>query len=367
MILGVIPARGGSKGVPRKNIRPILGKPLIAWSILAAAASREIDDFVVSTEDAEIAAVARAYGAKVIERPAALATDEATTVSVLQHVLSQRKADAVVVLQPTSPIRDRDLIDRCVARYKKSRPDNLATGYLCKFREYGTYDNLRRQDMKGFFYDDGNVYVLNPRLIKAGRWTGKKIERFLIEGAQNHEIDTEDDFLVVERLLELRQIAALSRRAKKIKLLALDVDGVLTDAGMYYSEKGDESKKFNTRDGKGLEILRGLGVKTAIITSEKTAIVRRRAAKLKIDHVHQGVTRKLEVLKKVARAAGTTLAETAYIGDDLNDTEALAAVGFSATPQDGCIENKRIVDYVCRLKGGEGCVRELADLLRASA
>jgi YrbI family 3-deoxy-D-manno-octulosonate 8-phosphate phosphatase len=367
MILGVIPARGGSKGVPRKNIRTIMGKPLIAWSIEAATASKHLDDFVVSTDDAEIAAISRAYGAKVIDRPRALATDEATTVSALQHVLSVRPADAVVVLQPTSPIRDAGLIDACVERFRKTRPDNLATGFLCKFREYGTYDNLRRQDLKGFFYDDGNVYVLKKELIKAGRWTGRRIERFMIEGAQNHEIDTEDDFLVVERLLELRLIHSLRSRPKRVKLLALDVDGVLTDAGMYYSESGDELKKFNTRDGKGLELLRGLGIKTAIVTSERTELVRRRAAKLKIDFLHQGVNAKLDVLKKIARAARVELSEIAYVGDDLNDTEVLASVGFAAVPQDGVIENKRVADYVCRLKGGEGCVREVADLIVAAS
>src|SRR5208282_629144 len=94
--LGVIPARGGSKGIPRKNIKPIAGKPLIAWSIQAAKSSRLLDDFVVSTDDARIAAIAKKYGAKVINRPRRLATDTATTVSVLQHVLSEMKADNII-------------------------------------------------------------------------------------------------------------------------------------------------------------------------------------------------------------------------------------------------------------------------------
>src|SRR5581483_9229828 len=111
----------------------------------------------------------------------------------------------------------------------------------------------------------------------------KKIERLLIEGPQNNEIDTEEDFLALERLMEASLVGRLRKRPRKIRLVALDVDGVLTDGGMYYSERGDESKKFNTRDGKGLEILRGLGIRSAILTSEKTALLERRAAKLKID------------------------------------------------------------------------------------
>src|SRR5712691_1233000 len=112
MILGIIPARGGSKGIPRKNLRPLLGKPLLAWSVEAAKESRRLDAFAVSTEDREIARVARQYGADVIERPPELASDEASTLAVLQHALKVRPADVLVLLQPTSPIRDRELVDR---------------------------------------------------------------------------------------------------------------------------------------------------------------------------------------------------------------------------------------------------------------
>ena len=200
MILGVIPARGGSKGIPRKNIKIIAGKPLIAWSIEAAKKSALIDRFVVSTEDKEIAAIARKYGAEVVDRPRELATDKASTLSVLQHVLTKIKAEAVVLLQPTSPIRDKGLIDTCIKRFEKTRVDNLATGFICKFMEYGSYTQ-RRQDLKGFFYDDGNVYVLKSRLVKNGTLFGKKVERVENSREQNVEIDDEFDFWLVEQLL----------------------------------------------------------------------------------------------------------------------------------------------------------------------
>jgi CMP-N-acetylneuraminic acid synthetase len=213
MILGVIPARGGSKGVPRKNIRSICGKPLIAWSIDSAKQALLLDDFVVSTEDDEIRRVAESFGARVLRRPESLATDEATTVSVLQHVIAALGPQTLVVLQPTSPLRAPDLIDRCIRRYREFGADTLATGYLTKIQEYGSYDNVRRQDRKGFFYDDGNVYVIERKVIEAGRWSGDAVERFLTRREETYEIDDEVDFFLVEQLLqrELARTAPLAQ------------------------------------------------------------------------------------------------------------------------------------------------------------
>jgi YrbI family 3-deoxy-D-manno-octulosonate 8-phosphate phosphatase len=149
----------------------------------------------------------------------------------------------------------------------------------------------------------------------------------------------------------------------RIKLLAMDVDGVLTDAGMYYSEHGDELKKFNTRDGKGIELLRHAGIKTAFITGEKTKLLERRAAKLKVDELCQGAKDKLSVLKEVMSRHGLTCEEVAYIGDDVIDLEVMQAVGLSFTVADGLPDNKRVADYVTQAKGGEGAVREVAVLI----
>lgn len=204
MILGVTPARGGSRGVPRKNIRSLCGKPLIAWTIEAAKASKLLDRYVVSTEDSEIAKVAMEAGAEVIERPHELAIDEATTLGVLQHVLRHIPADTVVLLQATSPIRDPDLIDRCIRRFLDTRPDSLATGFICKYVEYGK-NELRRQNIPGFFYDDGNVYVIRADLIRAGDRTGTRIECLLVDREQNVEIDDEFDFWLAEQVIARRR------------------------------------------------------------------------------------------------------------------------------------------------------------------
>jgi len=149
-------------------------------------------------------------------------------------------------------------------------------------------------------------------------------------------------------------------------MLAMDVDGVLTDAGMYYSESGDELKKFNTRDGMGIKMLQASGFVTAFITREKTAVVERRGQKLAVPEVHQGVDDKLTVLTRLARKYGLTLEQVAYVGDDVNDLETLHAVGFSAAPADAMPVVLQAVHYVCAKKGGEGAVRELTDLLLAA-
>jgi len=148
---------------------------------------------------------------------------------------------------------------------------------------------------------------------------------------------------------------------RDLKLFATDVDGVLTDAGMYYGESGEELKKFHTRDGMGLKLLQAEGVITAIITMENTKIVERRGMKLGIPEVFQGVKDKVEVLFNLSEKYGIPLEQMAYIGDDVNDVEALKAVGYAAAPAD-CVEQvRRIVHYVCKKKGGEGVVREVID------
>jgi 3-deoxy-D-manno-octulosonate 8-phosphate phosphatase (KDO 8-P phosphatase) len=156
---------------------------------------------------------------------------------------------------------------------------------------------------------------------------------------------------------------SLLPRLRNIKMLATDVDGVLTDSGMYYSENGDEMKKFSTRDGMGLVLLRKAGYKLAIITSEDTKIVERRAAKLKITDLFQGARDKVAAMEILMKRHSLTWSEVAYIGDDVNDLEVMKRVGFAATPSDGTDQNKKIAHYITKKNGGGGCVREICDLL----
>jgi YrbI family 3-deoxy-D-manno-octulosonate 8-phosphate phosphatase len=148
-----------------------------------------------------------------------------------------------------------------------------------------------------------------------------------------------------------------------IRLFAMDVDGVLTDAGMYYAESGDEWKKFNTRDGMGIKLLQKAGIITAIVTQERTKLMARRAERLTIPELHQGVMDKLSLVREMAARHGLSLNQIAYIGDDINDFETLKAVGFSATPADGMPQVAAVVDYICQKKGGEGAVREIIEMI----
>lgn len=150
----------------------------------------------------------------------------------------------------------------------------------------------------------------------------------------------------------------------EIKLFATDVDGVLTDGGMYYTQSGDEFKKFNTRDGMGIQLLKEHGLKTAIITSEDTFIVSKRAEKLKIDFLNQGVKNKLECMKKICSALGIGLENVAYIGDDINDIELLNAVGLKACPNDS-VDAVLNVPHIIILKanGGNGALREFSEII----
>lgn len=204
MILGVTPARGGSKGIPRKNLKPLLGKPLLAWTLEAAQRSALLQYYVVSTEDKEIAETATRFGVEVLDRPVELAGDDVSTLSVLQHVLAKIPADVLVLLQATSPIRDPNLIDTCIRRFLDSGADSLATGFLCTYVEYGQNDR-RRQEIPGFFYDDGNVYVIKADLIRRGDRHGTKIERMVLDREQNVEIDEEFDFWLAEQILKRRR------------------------------------------------------------------------------------------------------------------------------------------------------------------
>lgn len=203
VILGVIPARGGSKGIPRKNLKKICGKPLIYWSIRAAKQSKLLTEFIVSTEDAEIKAAARKFGAAVMDRPASLAKDRSTTLAVLQDIVTRRPdVDVIVLLQPTSPLRTGALIDTCIKKFFKSGADTLATGFQSFEYEWGSTQNTPRQELTGWFYDDGNVYVNKASVIRSGKWVGKKKFPMIVDKIFNPEIDDMVEFYIVEQLMK---------------------------------------------------------------------------------------------------------------------------------------------------------------------
>tara|TARA_B100000029_G_C17516143_1_gene938142 strand:- start:23 stop:520 length:498 start_codon:yes stop_codon:yes gene_type:complete len=153
------------------------------------------------------------------------------------------------------------------------------------------------------------------------------------------------------------------KKCKKIKLVLSDIDGVLTDGGMYYSKDGEALKKFHTRDGIGIELLLAKKIKTVLITREISRINSARGKKLKIDKILEGISDKRKELEKICKDYNVKDNEIAYIGDDINDLEIMKCVGFRCTPKDGALEIKKIADYICKLEGGKGVFREMADLI----
>lgn len=165
--------------------------------------------------------------------------------------------------------------------------------------------------------------------------------------------------LLLKTDLELRE----EQRSKDIKLVIFDIDGVFTDAGIYYTEKGDELKKFNAKDGLGVRQLKQRGINTGIIShGYSSSLIQLRAQRLHISHVEVSQTPKKETLTKWCATLGISFENVCFIGDDVNDEDIIRAVGFSACPGDAVDEVKNLVHVVLSKKGGEGCVRELIDL-----
>ena len=158
----------------------------------------------------------------------------------------------------------------------------------------------------------------------------------------------------------------ISIKSSEIKVVLTDVDGVLTDGGMYYSTKGDIMKKFHVRDGMGVTLLRKNNIPTIIVTKEKNEIIKQWSNKMKIDKLLMGILNKETILEKICKNYDVQASEICYIGDDINDLGLLKLVGFSVTPSDGIIEAQKICDYICKNSGGNGVFREVANMILSS-
>lgn len=161
-------------------------------------------------------------------------------------------------------------------------------------------------------------------------------------------------------------LTELQTRARRIKLLLTDCDGVLTDNGVYYGEQGEVLKRFSIRDGMGVERLRAVGVDSGIMTGEVSPSVQRRADKLRITELHLGIKDKPARLREIMDRTGLVAEEIAFIGDDTNDVEILKLVGLAACPGDATRFARAVADYHCEMHGGHGCFRELAEFIIAS-
>lgn len=162
------------------------------------------------------------------------------------------------------------------------------------------------------------------------------------------------------------KISELKEKLIKIKVVAMDVDGTMTDGSLFYSDEGEQVKRFSARDGMGVTLLHKAGIETAIITSEISPIVQARAKKLRINNVILGSRNKSQAIEELAESLEVDISNLAFIGDDVNDYHALKCAGFSACPSDAAEQVKGIVDYVCSAPSGNGAVREVCEMILLS-
>lgn len=373
-----IPVRGGSKSIPLKNIKEIAGKPLVYWTIRAAEECDEIDEVYVSTDSGIIKDTVGTFNLSktvVIERGAETATDTASTESALLEFAEKYEFDNVVLIQATSPLLNaedlrkgwkiffEDGTDSVLSVVHQKRFNwNLNENGFAKPVNYDVYNRPRRQDFDGYYVENGAFYITSKNnLIKTGNRLSGNIRLCEMDEASYYEIDEPSDWIIIEKLLEMknkRDHIDLSN----IKMFLTDCDGCLTDGGMYYSENGDELKKFHTHDGMGFSILKDHGILTGIITGESRELNRRRAEKLKIDIYREGVKDKLTEIRELCKKYGLDLDNVLYIGDDVNDIEVIKNVGFGCTVKNGMDSLKKYAKYVTSKNGGEGAVREVVDL-----
>ena len=374
--IAFVPVRGGSKSIPLKNVKEFCGKPLIFWILKELSITNKIDRIVVATDCNTIRSIVKSFDLpKVIvyDRLPINAEDTSSTESVMLEYLNLgilEDDNNFILVQATSPFTQSKDFDNAIKNFETGKYDSLISCAIFKrfiwdnnsvSINYDYTNRPRRQDFEGSLIENGAFYISKVgNIIDSKNRLSGKIGTYIMPEYTSIEIDEPDDWVIAEHLMKKHILKKQTSNHTKIKLFLTDVDGVLTDAGMYYSENGDELKKFNTRDGKGIELLRKAGIKTGIITSENTKIVKNRAKKLKMDYLYQGVRNKLQVAKEICTKEGIGLEQVAYIGDDINCLELLQKVGLAACPADADEEIRRIPNIIhLSKKGGNGVVREL--------
>lgn len=373
-----IPVRGGSKSIPLKNIKDFCGKPLVYWSIKALEDTPEIDQIIIATDAPEIEEVVKNFNflkTEIYKRAEENAQDTSSTESVMIEYLSQSsldKDDVFILVQATSPLTQSNDFSEGLSMFHQSNVDSVLSGVRFKrffWNTDGTPQNYdyknrpRRQDFPGELMENGAFYINTvQRILNEKNRLGGRIGFYEMSEYTAFEIDEPDDWTIAEQLMKRYILQSQNTTIpKKIKLFLTDIDGVWTDGGMYYDQTGNELKKFNTSDAIGVSFCKKLNIPVGIITGENTEIVQRRAEKIKIDFLYQGITDKLSVAKEICEKLQISLSEVAYIGDDVGDLSLLENVGFSAAPHNAKPYIKSKVQFVTQLSGGDGAFREFVE------
>lgn len=381
--IAIIPARGGSKGLPRKNVMPLHGKPLLAHTISAARLARHIDRVIVSTDDPEIAAVARAHGAEVVDRPAALAGDLASSEAAILHAIdtlfpaSDAAPEITVFLQCTSPLTASEDIDGLVEALIAQGADSAFTGtrfhhFLWRVDEAGAMAGinhdpavrLMRQQRSAEFLETGAGYAMRTAgfRVSGHRFFGR-LAMWETPAERVGEIDDLADFQAIEA--RMGTAAAAKKQAslpERPSALILDFDGVLTDDRVFVDEHGVESVVCSRSDGMGIEMLRASGLPMIVLSKEQNPVVEARCRKLQIACV-RGLETKLATMLDWARTHDIDLDRAVYVGNDINDLECMARVGCAAAPRDARPRALAAADFIIDADGGRGAIRSLSELL----
>jgi len=373
-LVAFMPLRAGSQSIPHKNLKAIAGRPLYAWSLQEAVDSGCFDALYVGTDSPAIrASVEEAFAGDVtvLERAPETCTDEASTEAALLEFQARIEFDAVCLIQATSPLTRAEDFRGARQAFVEGQYDSLlSTVRSTRFfwdaagkpLNYDPARRPRRQENAGWQMENGAFYFTRAPLLKKQTCRlGGRIGLYEMAAETAVELDEAPDWPIVEHLLLQRRAQVQSKR--RIAALLVDVDGTLTDAGMYYSAEGEALKKFNTRDAHGLLRLRDSGVRLGVITAEDSPAVAARMKKLGIADYHPGVKDKLPLVKKLINDWGVAPNELAYIGDDLGDLACLAYAGLPACPADAVQEIKQQALHVCQQAGGAGAVREFCDLI----
>ena len=376
--IAFIPVRGGSKSIPKKNIKIFCGKPLIYWNLIELENCNQVDEVVVASDSEDIISVVEGFKlSKVViyRRSNENAQDHSTSESIMLEYINFAKldlSDVFMLVQATSPftksndfsnglkmMNSYDTVFSCakIKRFiwdKDSNPLN-----------YDFKNRPRRQDFDGTFMENGAFCIsLVSDIIKYNNRISGNIGICEMPEYTFVEIDEPEDWIIAERLFLKNNYSLNNYDFSKIKIFLSDVDGVLTDAGMYYTEKGDEIKKFSTYDGMAFKILQKKGVKVGIITTEDRQLNRNRAQKLSLDFDFHGADDKLKIVKELCKKQNINLNQVAYIGDDVNCFELLSNVGFPACPKNAVEKIKSIPNIIqISQNGGSGAVREFVEII----
>jgi N-acylneuraminate cytidylyltransferase len=379
--VAVIPARGGSKRVPRKNLRVVGGLPLVAHSVLHALAAESVGAVVVTTDDAEIADVSRRYGAELVERPLELADDVATSESAVLHALDERRRqghddpDLVVLLQPTSPARRQGEIDSAVERLRREGADSLFSAAADRAlywsvtpsgpapQNYEPAARLREQEMGPQYRENGSIYVMRTELLRGtGIRLGGRVAVHAMDLWSSFQLDSDEDAELLDWILLRPEFRPTALWPPTIDLVVFDFDGVMTDNTVTVTEAGDEAVRCHRGDGWGVARLREAGVPMLILSTEAHPVVAARARKLDVPCL-QGLADKTTALVGYLAENGLDQANVVYVGNDANDIGCLDLVGLPVAVADATPEAAAHARLVLSRRGGDGAVRELCDLV----